>query len=706
MVYRTIGGLRIHDSSIVMAATLCLSAIQFLPLVYPLDLTPFPIEHVLQHSATEIVLGFCVGFLSLIAFDLVIDLYMSHFELWISRAMYLSVFLIYTCSLLLCSNIHNIGSYYYCSTNFTSVFFTGRALADLVINDHGKEKAWTIVNAMVILISISFSIIFASLTFTTSYFLAFQTLNVFLRFVAILYFGWTSFRCLRVITNYRITSLFQVLRSKQITHEQLILVIVMAILFSTAVLVGVVPPALVGFNGIASIDTLSTCTDLIFRVVGITLLAVVPSLLLKHKAVSLQYDLDIRRNFVRYVSHEIRTPLNIASLGVKLIQDEIRRTSNPREVNEILRDTRSSIDTAIDILGDLLTYEKLDSHMMELETTCCRIAAFIRRCLGPFRLQAASKSVELSIINPIQREGVEVQELEEVVVDIDESKIAQVLRNLMSNALKFTPQGGKVSVTIDLVDKMLLSKGTAASGWRPTGVTPIQDQKFVRVTIKDSGYGIEPENQHRLWKEMTQFHAKAQQQGGGTGLGLWITKRIVELHNGKVGFHSQGKGKGSEFYFELPVVQVPLEILMNAANEAEDMESSLQIKEESLLLRVLIVDDSSLNRKMTSRLLSQLGCEVFDADDGDTAVKFVREYTNNLGSLDVILMDNEMPRMNGKQAIHTIRNLGYRGLIIGVTGNGQSESVQDLKDSGANHVLIKPLRLKELKKVMTSVEES
>ena len=215
MVYRTIGGLRIHDSSIVMAATLCLSAIQFLPLVYPLDLTPFPIEHVLQHSATEIVLGFCVGFLSLIAFDLVIDLYMSHFELWISRAMYLSVFLIYTCSLLLCSNIHNIGSYYYCSTNFTSVFFTGRALADLVINDHGKEKAWTIVNAMVILISISFSIIFASLTFTTSYFLAFQTLNVFLRFVAILYFGWTSFRCLSVITNYRITSLFQVLRSKQ-----------------------------------------------------------------------------------------------------------------------------------------------------------------------------------------------------------------------------------------------------------------------------------------------------------------------------------------------------------------------------------------------------------------------------------------------------------------------------------------------------------
>lgn len=706
MTCRTIGKVGIHDSSIVMIATLFLSVIQFLPVIFSLDLTSYSVEHVLQPRDSGIVLGFCMGFFSLIALDLILDSYMRHFELWASRATYLSIFAIYTCFLLSCSDMYNIGSYYYCSTSFTTVVFMGRALSDLVITDQGKQKSWTLFSAMFVLTSISLSLVFSSLALFPRNFVIFQALNVIFRFISLFYFGWTSVRCLNLITNNRISRLFEILRSKEITHEQLILVIIMAILLSTAISISVIPSAIIGFQGVAAINTASTCADLIIRAIGVTLLAVVPSVLLKHKAVSLQYDLEIRRNFVRYVSHEIRTPLNIASLGVKLLQDEfLQQGTNQPEVCEILRDTKSSIDTAIDILGDLLTYEKLDANMMELEQTCCRITAFIRRCLSPFRVQAAAKAVELSILDPNQFE-IDAS-LDNVFVDIDESKMAQVLRNFMSNALKFTPEGGKVSVTVDLVDKVYLSKTTVATGWRPSGITPTQKRKLVRVSIRDTGYGIEPENQHRLWKEMTQFNAKAQQQGGGTGLGLWITKRIVELHDGHVGFHSEGKGKGSEFYFELPIVENPQECIAEADNESESIVCNSRVPEKNLRLKVLIVDDSSLNRKMTSRLLGHLGCETRDAEDGQSAVDEVQGCLELADSIDVILMDSEMPRMNGVQATSIIRGLGYRGLIIGVTGNGQAECIQEFKEAGADHVLIKPLSLAELRNILNNppVEE-
>ena len=227
------------------------------------------------------------------------------------------------------------------------------------------------------------------------------------------------------------------------------------------------------------------------------------------------------------------------------------------------------------------------------------------------------------------------------------------MRNLLANAIKFTPVDGRVSVRI-FVENLVL-----------------------RIEVQDNGVGISAENQSKLFHNIVQFNTNAH-AGGGSGLGLWISKRIIDMHSGSIGASSDGEGKGALFFFELPVVEGRMSsgygsadhcAAPQAAVPSEEPPVSPQVKRKSILampasegrdpeqyrhvampqdlrelslkkLHVFVVDDSALNRKMLMKRFEKEGYSIAEADDGDTAVAYVQEKLSKKEPLDVITMDN------------------------------------------------------------------
>jgi two-component system sensor histidine kinase/response regulator len=193
------------------------------------------------------------------------------------------------------------------------------------------------------------------------------------------------------------------------------------------------------------------------------------------------------------------------------------------EAIETLDDVKNACSVAIDILNDLLTYEKLDSDLLTLDKTAVDAIEMSRKVYKTFAVPAKYAGIKFEFENLISNEI--------AVVDIDVVKLSQVARNLVSNALKFTPSGGSC--------RMVLSVD--------------QSRKVFRMDVHDSGPGMTREQRGRLFKEVVQFNAKELQNGGGSGMGLFLSTRMVELHGGSIGVDMDKAQPGSIFYFELPL---------------------------------------------------------------------------------------------------------------------------------------------------------
>ena len=231
----------------------------------------------------------------------------------------------------------------------------------------------------------------------------------------------------------------------------------------------------------------------------------------------------------------------------------------------------------------------------------------------------------------------------------------------------------------------------------------------IRISVKDNGAGLRQDQLRHLFKEGVQFDANKLQAGGGSGLGLFITKWIVEHHGGNIRAESQGPGKGCTFWIELPLFQVPLPSKPNALRRS--IQSTLTestYKEENQKHRVLVVDDALLNRKMLVRLLERSGhtcvsaCNGQEALDAFMADRMEVETTPGHVPFDTILMDYEMPIMSGPDATKLIREQGCNALIFGVTGNVLQEDVAHFKSMGANAVLSKPVNFALIEDFWTS----
>ena len=300
---------------------------------------------------------------------------------------------------------------------------------------------------------------------------------------------------------------------------------------------------------------------MIYTVIVIT----IPGRIARYEASNATRALTEKKAFVSYISHEIRTPLNTVFLGLEFVTIALQQISRPENresvvpIVDTISDVYSSCEVAISILNDLLTSDKIDGGKMILDAeviTCC---SFFTSSVKPFHISAKDKAITLNV----NCADLSSHFVSNASIRVDKAKMAQVIRNLISNALKFTGEGGTVTVTISHIrtnDKPDCETDTIFKPLLQSTKSHIKSAKdlqvlsdVVRVEVRDTGAGISLLNQSKLFGQYVQFKANELQKGNGSGLGLWISKAIVELHGGTIGAFSEGEGKGSVFYIELPV---------------------------------------------------------------------------------------------------------------------------------------------------------
>jgi len=436
--------------------------------------------------------------------------------------------------------------------------------------------------------------------------------------------------------------------------------------------------------------------------------------------------LDAKRKFVRFVSHEVRTPLNSVSMGLSLLKEEMGAAlglelgdgpicgnhrvdeANATEWLGLTEEVMVNTKTAIGILNDLLNYDKIELKTLTLEHTIIPIWKLIESMALEFKLPASAKNVSLSLHlagmttdQEIKTTGSIIHHLtkdqrnRKVVGDV--SRLTQVIRNLLSNALKFNDDGGKIRVLLSWedIDDSTEEEDSQTFTLKDGEVRKFASSGFLSIAVTDTGAGMSEDQLEDLFQEGVQFNVNELQAGQGSGLGLYISKGIVEQHGGTLDASSDGIGLGTTFTMRLPLFWVPELPPVTALPEDEESPDVRTVAPPTRL-SILIVDDSATNRKLLGRLLRNHGHDVVEAVDGKDGVDKMERARSDGKPYDSILMDYEMPVMNGPAACRMMRSLGCDAVIVGISGNVMTEDVEYFKRCGANRVLPKPFRLADL----------
>lgn len=369
-----------------------------------------------------------------------------------------------------------------------------------------------------------------------------------------------------------------------------------------------------------------------------------------------------KRNFLSHMSHDMRTPMN-AIMGLTSIAKT--NINNTEKVEECLDKIITSSNQLLGLINGVLDISKIESG-----TACINQDEFSIRELTEDVKAAAASQFEYKN----QEFSIDLSGLSHDTVISDKDRIRQVLASLVNNAIKYTPICGKISVAI---------KNTE------TSVSGIHN---LSIKVTDTGIGIEEKFLNKLFDPFEQESRALYLSDSGAGLGLAITKNIIDMLDGTITVESE-VNKGSCFTAEFPV-KIPLDKIEASANE--DIGPILENKYVGK--HFLVVDDNELNREIAEELLRMTGAEVTLACDGNDAVDKV--FMSIPFTFDAILMDIQMPVRNGCEATRDIRSSSRKDLqdipIIAVTANAFSDDIRDSLNSGMNAHIAKPIDIKRL----------
>ena len=370
-----------------------------------------------------------------------------------------------------------------------------------------------------------------------------------------------------------------------------------------------------------------------------------------------------KSEFLAVMSHEIRTPMN-GMLG--MLQLALAEASDS-EQREHLETAQYSAEALLTILNDILDFSKLESGKLEFEASDFDLIKAVDSVINLMtsRTQGASLSLRVDYPADLPRS-----------LTGDVGRLRQVLLNLISNAMKFTEAGG-----VALKIEQLPASGT---------------QIVLRFNVSDSGIGIAPEAQARLFQSFSQADSSISRRFGGTGLGLSICKKIVEMQGGRIGVEST-VGVGSRFWFELTFAP---------AYRAEQVPEipAIASLQATRALHILLAEDNEINQKVAVALLKKSGHTVQVAQNGHEAVRAVQD-----GSFDVILMDMHMPEMDGLAATRAIRGMAAPASslpIVALTAAGALSDIQICMDAGMNYFIVKPFRMERLSGILQQLSST
>jgi signal transduction histidine kinase/CheY-like chemotaxis protein len=375
---------------------------------------------------------------------------------------------------------------------------------------------------------------------------------------------------------------------------------------------------------------------------------------LQAKQAELEHTLQMREHFIASVSHELRTPMN-AILGLNALL--LDRVKNKPQAEKVLAYTRQSADHLMTVINDVLDYSQFVSGQLTARVERFELQATVMAAFELFKPRIESTKLHYACqVDP----GVPPW------VDTDRHRLMQVLVNLLGNAIKFT-HNGSVLLRVQAVDG------------------------GVKFSVQDTGIGIAADQQQKIFERFSQAQPHIQSQYGGSGLGLTISLRLVQMLHGHMGLDSQ-PGVGSTFWFWLPLRNQPAPAGRQAM--AEPVPST-----DLPHLRFLVVDDHPVNRLLAKQVLQQHwpGCMVDECENGAKATQALQTGE----PYDLMLIDMVMPVMDGIETMHWVRQADaphIRGLpVLGLTANVSEPDLLRFQQAGLNGLLLKPFDLERLR---------
>jgi signal transduction histidine kinase/CheY-like chemotaxis protein len=362
--------------------------------------------------------------------------------------------------------------------------------------------------------------------------------------------------------------------------------------------------------------------------------------------------INTKTQFLATMGHELRTPLN----GIMGVVNLLKNEPDPVKKEEYIEIIKSCSDDMLQLINDILDFNKIEAGKLDIQSEKINLQQLLINVSNPFIASAKDKNLELKL---------EIDPQTDVLIVADNTLLVQVLNNLFNNALKLTTKGFiKLRVICHKKDNKTID---------------------VKFSIKDTGAGLDKADKEKIFEGFWQVYDENAKQLTGTGLGLSICIRLLKLMGGKLSLESE-KGKGSTFSFDLK---------FNYADEQHEVaETSVVVEEDLTGIRILLVEDNKINMMIAKKVLTGFKAAVTCTYNGQEALDSLKDDKD----YNIILMDLEMPVMNGYVAIYEVKKLLPKIPVIAVTASLVDEQMlTDLLASGFNDCVLKPFQPRDLR---------
>lgn len=376
-----------------------------------------------------------------------------------------------------------------------------------------------------------------------------------------------------------------------------------------------------------------------------------------------------KSEFLANMSHEIRTPMTAILGYVDILSEACAKTCGVHHsgIGDPLEVIRHNADHLLRLIDDVLDLSKIEAGRVILEQTRCSPFSVLAEVVSLMRVRARAKglSLEMTFEDPIPE-----------TIESDLTRLRQILFNLVGNAVKFTEVGGvRILTSLRKIE---------------------QGRGMLQIQVCDTGIGMSEENQAALFHPFTQADASTTRRFGGTGLGLTISRRLAQLLGGDIAASST-VGKGSTFTLTVPTGSLQGVALVDASREGQRLaegEKAVKAQAETMLpagCRLLLVEDGPDNQRLISFVLRKAGADVVVAENGQQALELAAAARGEARPFDAILMDMQMPVMDGYEASRKLRDAGYAVPVIALTAHAMAGDREKCLDAGCSDYVTKPI---------------
>lgn len=374
-----------------------------------------------------------------------------------------------------------------------------------------------------------------------------------------------------------------------------------------------------------------------------------------------------KSKFLANMSHELRTPLNAIIGFSDLLKGGYYGDINEKQLS-YLQAIHDSSSHLLQLINDILDLAKVEAGKIKIDPSSFSLNLLLQNALAMFRGTALKRglNLELKIAN----------EFKEGDIWADHVRLKQVVINLLSNAVEFTPSGGRIRLEAETVEQE------------------------IRISVSDTGIGIKPEDQEKIFEEFGQADNSFLRSNQGTGLGLSLTRKLVELHGGRIWVESEGENKGSIFTFEIPYVKGRAQHTHESPVEENSLNDVITYQIGDRTPTVLVVEDNLANMKLTTTLLEIGGFKTLEAFSSEEAIEKLKTVTP-----DLILMDISLPGVDGLTATMLIKgNADTAGIpVIALTAHAMIDDEAKAVEAGCQAYLTKPIDTKKFYRTISYV---